>query len=130
MQEKSPQVRGLRLDPETRCLHYHGPTDIIAIKMKCCGLYYACKDCHIALAGHPIQVWRQSEWHQPVILCGACRNELSISQYLQCDARCPACHRAFNPACRHHHHFYFEAMPSYPREGLPFLVWARPAVPV
>jgi len=112
MQEKSPQVRGLRLDPETRCLHYHGPTDIIAIKMKCCGLYYACKDCHIALAGHPIQVWRQSEWHQPVILCGACRNELSISQYLQCDARCPACHRAFDPACRHHHHFYFEAMPS------------------
>jgi uncharacterized CHY-type Zn-finger protein len=30
-----PEVRGINLDPQTRCEHYHGPTDIIAIKMKC-----------------------------------------------------------------------------------------------
>ena len=49
-----PQVRGVELDAQTRCGHYHGSTDIIAIKMKCCGEYYACKDCHIELAGHSI----------------------------------------------------------------------------
>ncbi len=108
MSPRSPQVHGLNLDPQTRCLHYHKPTDIIAIKMKCCGLYYACKDCHLALAGHPIEVWPQFEWHQPAVLCGACRTELTISQYLQCDTRCPACQAPFNPACRNHHHFYFE----------------------
>ena len=50
------EVRGVNLDAQTRCAHFHGSTDIIAIKMKCCGEYYACKDCHIALAGHQIEV--------------------------------------------------------------------------
>ena len=67
-----PEVRGVNLDPQTRCEHYHGPTDIIAIKMKCCGVYYACKDCHNALADHQIEVWPEREWDQPAILCGAC----------------------------------------------------------
>jgi hypothetical protein len=52
-----PEVRGVNLDPRTRCEHYHGPTDIIAIKMKCCGVYYACKDCHDALTDHQREVW-------------------------------------------------------------------------
>ena len=105
----SPPVHGLNLDPQTRCLHYHSASDIIAIKMKCCGVYYACKDCHIALADHPIDVWPLSEWNEKVILCGACRKELTISEYLQCNSRCPLCSAPFNPACRNHHHFYFEA---------------------
>jgi len=103
----APEVRGLDLDPQTRCSHYHGPSDIIAIKMKCCGIYYACRDCHEALAGHPIEVWPESEWGQKAILCGACRAELAISQYLQCGFQCPVCRAAFNPGCRNHYHFYF-----------------------
>jgi uncharacterized CHY-type Zn-finger protein len=75
--------------------------------MKCCGLYYACKDCHSALAGHPIEPWPQSEWHHQAILCGACRAELTISAYLQSHSRCPTCQAPFNPACRNHYHFYF-----------------------
>jgi len=107
MPPTTPDIRGLNLDPQTRCLHYHSPLDIIAIKMKCCGLYYACKDCHDALAGHPIELWPQSEWHEPAILCGSCRAELTISAYLESNSRCPRCHSPFNPACRNHHHFYF-----------------------
>ena len=107
MSTDSPQVHGLDLDPQTRCRHYHGPTDIIAIKIKCCGLFYACKDCHIALADHPIAVWPQSEWHHDAILCGACRSTLSISAYLQSGSRCPSCRAPFNPTCRNHYHFYF-----------------------
>jgi uncharacterized CHY-type Zn-finger protein len=113
MSPLAPEVLGLNLDPQTRCLHYHGPTDIIAIKMKCCATYYACKECHDALAAHPLAVWPQLEWHQKAILCGACRSELTISAYLQSSSVCPNCHSAFNPSCRDHHHFYFAATPTH-----------------
>jgi uncharacterized CHY-type Zn-finger protein len=103
----APQVLGLQLDPQTRCLHYHSPLDVIAIKMKCCATYYACKDCHDALAGHTLEPWPEAEWHTPAILCGACRSEISISAYLQSNSSCPHCHAAFNPRCRYHYHFYF-----------------------
>jgi len=109
MPPTSPQVHGLDLDPQTRCVHYHSALDIIAIKMRCCGLFYACKDCHDALAGHPLEPWPRSAWHELAILCGACRAVLSISDYLACNSRCPHCHAAFNPACRNHHHFYFSS---------------------
>lgn len=95
------------VDAQTRCAHYHSPTDIIAIKMKCCGVYYACKDCHIELAGHPIAVWPRDQWNQPAVLCGICRTELSIHEYLHCNSHCPHCNATFNPNCRNHHHFYF-----------------------
>jgi uncharacterized CHY-type Zn-finger protein len=105
----NPVVHGINLDRETRCAHYHGPSDIIAIQMKCCGQFYACKGCHIALADHPIELWPETEWHHEAILCGACRSTLSISAYLSSGYRCPHCHAAFNPACRSHYHFYFAA---------------------
>jgi len=104
-----PRVRGVNLDSQTRCEHYHGPADIIAIKMKCCGLYYACKDCHEMLADHPITVWPANEWNEPAILCGACGAMLTILQYMESDSRCPACSAQFNPGCRNHYHFYFQS---------------------
>src|SRR5579862_4743327 len=103
-----PEVRGVDLDPQTRCVHYHGPSDIIAIRMKCCGIYYACKDCHAALADHPIEPWPQSEWDREAILCGACGTELTIQAYLQSGSSCPMCREPFNPGCRNHYHFYFD----------------------
>jgi len=101
-------VQGIDLDPQTRCAHYRGALDIIAIKMKCCGVFYACKDCHEALADHPIEVWPRSEFDQLAILCGHCKTELTIRQYLRCAYTCPSCSSAFNPQCGNHHHFYFE----------------------
>jgi uncharacterized CHY-type Zn-finger protein len=109
MSKPSAQVRGVDLDPQTRCAHYRKPVDIIAIKMKCCGVYYACKDCHDALAGHAIAAWPRSEWDQPAVLCGACGTELTVREYMDCANRCPACQAAFNPGCRNHYHFYFES---------------------
>ncbi|MEO6816944.1 MAG: CHY zinc finger protein [Edaphobacter sp.] len=104
-----PEVRGVDLDAQTRCAHYRKPTDIIAIKMMCCGVYYACKDCHEALADHPIEVWRRSEWDQRAILCGDCGSELTIHEYMQSGYECPRCKAAFNPGCRNHYHLYFES---------------------
>ena len=102
-------VLGVELDAQTRCAHYRKPTDIIAIKMKCCGEYYACKDCHDALANHPSALWSRSEWDQLAITCGACASELTIQQYLDSNNECPSCKANFNPGCRNHHHHYFEA---------------------
>jgi uncharacterized CHY-type Zn-finger protein len=103
-----PPVRGVGVDAETRCEHYRGPTDVVAIKFKCCGVYYACKDCHEALAGHPIETWPKTEWDELAICCGSCGAELTVSQYLKSGSRCPQCGAAFNPRCSSHYHFYFQ----------------------
>jgi uncharacterized CHY-type Zn-finger protein len=102
-----PHVYGLELDSETRCRHWRSNLDVVAIRLKCCGLYYACKDCHEALAGHPLEAWPQSEWDAKAVLCGACGTEMSIREYLACSDACPSCGAPFNPGCRHHRHFYF-----------------------
>lgn len=101
------QVRGVDLDSQSRCKHYHGPTDVIAIKVKCCGVYYACKDCHSELANHPLEVWQETEWNEKAILCGVCRSELTIHDYLQSGYRCLVCGAEFNPNCRNHYQYYF-----------------------
>jgi uncharacterized CHY-type Zn-finger protein len=102
-----PHVYGLELDSETRCRHWRSNLDVVAIRLKCCGLYYACKDCHEALAGHPLEAWPQSEWDAKAVLCGACGTEMSIREYLACSDACPSCGAPFNPGCRRHRHFYF-----------------------
>ena len=109
MPEPHSNVNGIDLDPQTRCAHYNQPIDVIAIKMKCCDRYYACKDCHEALAGHDLEVWSREEWDQLAVLCGCCGEELSVRAYLDCGNTCPVCRVRFNPGCRNHYHFYFEA---------------------
>jgi len=52
-----PTVHGLELDAQTRCAHWRSPLDIVAIRMWCCGAYYACRQCHDAMADHPAQLW-------------------------------------------------------------------------
>ena len=108
MVEPRPCISGIDLDAQTRCAHYNSVLDIVAIKMKCCGVYYACKDCHDALAGHAAEVWPRIEWNHAAVLCGACGTELSINAYLGCLDKCPSCSSPFNPGCRNHYHFYFE----------------------
>jgi uncharacterized CHY-type Zn-finger protein len=107
--DRASKVRGIEVDAQTRCVHYRSAADIVAIKLRCCGVYYACKDCHVALAGHAIAVWQHGEWEERAVLCGACGTEMTIREYLDCESRCPACQAGFNPGCRRHWHFYFEA---------------------
>jgi uncharacterized CHY-type Zn-finger protein len=107
MQSSRPDVRGVDLDAETRCAHYRSVLDVIAIKMKCCGVYFACKDCHEASADHPIEVWPRPEWAQPAVLCGTCGYEMTIEEYMASSYRCPDCGAPFNPGCRKHYQFYF-----------------------
>jgi len=108
---KAPEIHGLQVDPQTRCAHWHGPSDILAIKFRCCNKYFSCYECHAALSDHLAQPWPAKEFSELAALCGACRNELTIQQYLDSNARCPNCSAAFNPHCALHHHLYFE-MPA------------------
>jgi uncharacterized CHY-type Zn-finger protein len=101
-------VHGVEVDSHTGCAHYRSGLDIVAIKFRCCQTYYACYHCHEAEAGHPAQVWNRCEFAEKAILCGACGEELTVYQYLQCSAVCPACKARFNPGCRQHYHLYFE----------------------
>jgi uncharacterized CHY-type Zn-finger protein len=102
-----PAVQGIGVDAATRCAHYSSPLDIVAIKLPCCGEFYACKDCHDAVADHPLVAWPRSARHTSAILCGACGSQLTIDEYLACGSVCPDCGAGFNPRCSYHHQFYF-----------------------
>lgn len=106
-----PTAYGRLVDDQTRCEHWHGPTDVIAIKFRCCGKYYACHDCHEALESHEARTWPAEEFGEKAVLCGVCRAELSISDYLSSDYSCPVCGAAFNPGCADHYHLYFSVPP-------------------
>ncbi|KAI1844244.1 hypothetical protein JX265_010301 [Neoarthrinium moseri] len=104
-----PPVKGLQVTPLTQCAHWHSPRDIIAIRHRCCGDYYACISCHEALAGHEPQVWPKAERDSAkAVLCGSCCHELTVAEYLACDNACPRCGAAFNPGCSKHYDLYFE----------------------
>jgi len=106
------EVKGVNVDGETRCAHYHGPNDIIAMKFKCCGDWFPCHRCHAELAGHTARPWSQNEFDTHAVLCGHCGKQLTIREYLQCDSVCPQCRRQFNPRCGDHYHLYFESRDS------------------
>ena len=109
--EKQPaatQCHGVGVNERTQCAHYHSERDIIAIKHKCCGTFYACIQCHTEVADHAPQVWGRGERQEQAVLCGNCHSTLSIAEYLACGNTCPACQAAFNPGCANHYHLYFE----------------------
>ena len=101
-------VHGHTLDDNTRCVHYHSALDIIAIKFKCCGEYYPCYQCHEEKADHPAVTWNKDEYETKAILCGVCKNELTIERYMQSGNQCICCNALFNPNCSRHYHLYFE----------------------
>lgn len=102
------QLKGKLTDHQTRCIHYHSPLDIIAIKFKCCDVYYPCYECHKKEAGHIAMLWTKEERDSKAILCGNCKEELSITEYFNSGNECPQCKAAFNPKCSNHYYLYFE----------------------
>lgn len=99
-------IYGPTVDDESRCIHYQTPLDIIAIKFKCCNKYYPCYKCHNEAASHTIQRWDSSELNEKAILCGVCKHEMTINEYMMIEA-CPNCDAHFNNRCKYHYHHYF-----------------------
>jgi uncharacterized CHY-type Zn-finger protein len=106
-------VLGVGLDGETRCAHYRGQRDIIAIKFKCCGGWFPCHECHAEVALHAPERWPTDEFDTRAVLCGACGHQLTVREYLACGSACPRCGRGFNPGCAKHAHLYFN-LPAIP----------------
>lgn len=101
-------VFGSAVDRESRCAHYRSNLDIIAIRFKCCGIWFPCYECHAETADHTAQVWPANERDEKAILCGACGEVLTIADYMASGNACPRCAQKFNPGCVKHYHLYFE----------------------
>ncbi|KZO96314.1 hypothetical protein CALVIDRAFT_515151 [Calocera viscosa TUFC12733] len=103
-------VLGVGLDAQTRCNHWHGPSDIIALRFKCCGQFYACHACHVELADHePIRYRVRDDPEVYAVLCGVCSHEHTVDNYLGREGDCCAkCGASWNPGCRLHTKLYFD----------------------
>lgn len=100
-------VHGIAVDIRTGCEHYRSNLDIIAIKFKCCQLYYSCYFCHESLADHPVEIWQACEVGKTAVLCGNCKRQFTIQEYLQANNNCQHCGAQFNLGCKTHYHLYF-----------------------
>lgn len=101
-------VRGVDVGAETRCAHYGGERDVIAIRFACCDDYYPCFRCHEAVADHESEPLPADAGDEPGVLCGACDAVLTVRAYLDADDACPECGAGFNPGCADHYHLYFD----------------------
>ncbi len=101
-------LRGVDVDPETRCAHWDSPEDVIALRFGCCETYYPCASCHDTAADHEAKPWPRDRFDEPAVLCGVCRKRLTATEYLAGGDACPHCEAAFNPGCRTHRDRYFE----------------------
>lgn len=99
---------GNLVDEKSRCIHYHLPLDIVAIKFACCGKFWACYKCHDENVTHDRQRWNPEQLkHEQVVQCGECKALLSFAEYSS-GLECPKCNAAFNPRCLLHYPIYFE----------------------
>ncbi len=102
-------IRVWGIAPQSQgCVHYRSSKDVIAIRMKCCGRFYACVECHNQLESHPAEPYFATEFETRAVLCRKCGALLTIRKYLNCNFRCPACGAEFNPGCQKHYHYYFQ----------------------
>ena len=101
-------LRGVAVDDETRCRHWHDRVDVVALRFACCDAYYPCAACHAETTAHETDRLPRDRFGEQAVLCGVCRTTLSVETYLDAGDECSACGVSFNPACRSHHHLYFD----------------------
>ena len=46
-------IRGVDVDERGRCAHWRTERDVVAHRCETCGRFWACHECHRALADHP-----------------------------------------------------------------------------
>ena len=106
------RVFGVDLDAQGRCAHYRSLLDIVSIRFPCCGRLYACHTCHDEMESHEVERWPWDAFDVRAVLCGECRAEMRIHEYLASPAQCSHCGARFNPRCALHHPLYFEMGPE------------------
>jgi uncharacterized CHY-type Zn-finger protein len=78
-------LRGVAVDPETRCAHWDDSVDVIALRFGCCEAYYPCDACHDAATDHEAEPWPRGRFDEPAVLCGVCGTTISAREYLDGD---------------------------------------------
>ncbi|WP_438835700.1 CHY zinc finger protein [Streptococcus pluranimalium] len=58
--------KGIVIDDNSRCQHYHSSQNIVALKYADCHSYYACYKCHGAMESHSFKATSADEV-KPVI---------------------------------------------------------------
>jgi uncharacterized CHY-type Zn-finger protein len=101
-------IRGRTLDAQARCAHWGGPQDVVAFRFPCCEGWWPCNRCHDETQDHAAQPWPVDRQDESSVLCGVCRNAMTVAMYVTSGSRCPSCGAGFNPACRAHWPIYFE----------------------
>ncbi|PAU83158.1 hypothetical protein CK500_10140 [Halorubrum salipaludis] len=79
-------LRGVAVDPETRCAHWDSAVDVVALRFGCCETYYPCDACHDAATDHEAEPWPRDRFDEPAVLCGACGATLTAREYLDRDS--------------------------------------------
>ncbi len=97
------------VDDEGRCTHWHGPDDVLWLRLACCSSFWPCRACHDEATSHGPRTWPPGA-NAKALRCGRCRHAFHIQGYLANPDACPACGGAFNPACWTHHDQYFDAV--------------------
>ena len=80
---------GLNKHTGTRCSHWHGNSDILALLAPCCNRFYACAECHDEVNarprgdGHTLEPWpANTDLDTMALLCGNCKRTFTISAYV------------------------------------------------
>ncbi|KAL6940858.1 hypothetical protein ACO0QE_004776 [Hanseniaspora vineae] len=115
----SELIKGLLVDDESRCEHWHSDLDVVALKFKCCpAVYYCCYSCHLEVNNidpetgsapngqHQIEKFSRSDDTVKLIMCGACKTEMTFTEYTK-NMKCYNCKHDFNPRCKLHYDLYF-----------------------
>lgn len=101
-------LRGRPIDAASRCVHWQGPSDVVAFRFACCDGWWPCHACHEEMAGHGAIPWPVGHFSERSVLCGACGQAMTVPDYTSSGSRCPSCRAEFNPRCRPHWPLYFE----------------------
>lgn len=100
------QLRGLPIDNASRCVHYAGPLDVIALHLVCCDAWFPCHTCHESTTDHPAIPRPVNRFDEPAARCGICKHTMTVPEYRGTVA-CPGCGAGFNAGCIAHASLYF-----------------------
>ncbi|MGO3522530.1 MAG: CHY zinc finger protein [Leuconostoc mesenteroides] len=79
-------IKGINLDQQGRCKHWHTDVDVVANRCAKCRKYYACYLCHDALNTHPF-VPVSLDTEETAVCCGVCLHQMTPAQYLMVDCK-------------------------------------------
>lgn len=111
----SSLIKGILVDEDSRCKHWHSKLDVIALKFKCCpAVYYSCYSCHEETnpADHVVEKYDLvADKNKNLVICGICKTEMTFDQYKNLEEdgilKCYNCKSHFNPGCKYHYQAYF-----------------------